>query len=391
MDWPQRNWLDSSVENEVLKVLHYYQERQQDLPAQGFFEEKYCASFSEYQGGGYTDAVNSGTSAVYIALRALGLSPGDTILSSPVTDFGTISAVILNQLNILVADSMIDNFNLSLKEIKSIHQKTNHSLKALLLTHSAGDPIKDIEEIALFCKEQGLYLIEDCSQSHGAEAVDSVGVKKKVGTFGDIAVFSTMHSKNHSTGSTGGLVFTKDLNLFHKIRSHSDRGKRFHESDFNSKDPQHIDFSALNLNSNEISCAIGSLTLAKLPEVIIKRRKYLSLLQTELMQADLPLEIAMDLESSSPYFCPVLIKDKSLPIAKIKKALRESHLPVNTSYDFLVSTWEWAKSSILNFNETPHVVNFKEESFNLLFNENYGPVQAEQTIELLRKRICYGD
>src|SRR5204863_5326452 len=87
---------------------------------------------------------------------------------------------------------------------------------------------------------------------------------KKVGTFGDIAAFSTMYRKNHATGGCGGVIFTPDEKLYHLVRACADRGKPFWQPGFNDKDPKQFLFPALNLNIDELSCAIGSQTLGKL-------------------------------------------------------------------------------------------------------------------------------
>ena len=83
--------------------------------------------------------------------------------------------------------------------------------------------------------------------------------------------FSTMFSKIHATGGCGGLVFSENLEYHKRGRSMADRGKPFFDNDFNPKEPGKNIFAALNLNQDEISCAIGLSTLGKLESTINKR------------------------------------------------------------------------------------------------------------------------
>ena len=78
-----------------------------------------------------------------------------------------------------------------------------------MITHAAGEPVEDILRIAKFLKQKKIYLIEDCSQAHGAYPKSS---KIKVGNYGDISGFSMMYRKNIAMGGNGGMVFTRNKN-----------------------------------------------------------------------------------------------------------------------------------------------------------------------------------
>ena len=374
--WPKRKWLDKEVTDEINRVLSYYQDHELDLPGQSYFENRYCKAFSDYLGGGYSDAVNSGSTAAFIALSAIGANPNDHIICSPVTDFGTVSAIALKSCIMSLPDSMVKSFNTSLEHIKNVFHS---EVKGVLLTHSSGEPIQDIAEIADFCQQKNLWLIEDCSQAHGASVSG-----KKVGTFGDISFFSTMHSKNHSTGSNGGILFTKNEILFHKIRSFSDRGKGFHLENYDPKKSKYILFPSLNFGSDEISCAIGFITLQRLDSLIEKRQQFINYLEGYLSKSKL-FSICFNSTDSSCYFLPIMINAKcSIDIVAIKDKLIESGLPINPRYEYLVSEWDWSqsfvnKSATINTN----VVNFRNHSFNLLFNERFNESHAKEIFSIL--------
>jgi dTDP-4-amino-4,6-dideoxygalactose transaminase len=126
---------------------------------------------------------------------------------------------------------------------------------AIIVAHIGGEPL-DMAGIMAVATKHKLPVIEDCSQSHGAKINGQLA-----GTFGDIAAFSTMSGKHHSTGSQGGVVFTRNEELYHEARRNSDRGKPFFlpAGATNS-------IASLNLNLNDFAAAIGRVQLRKLPD-----------------------------------------------------------------------------------------------------------------------------
>ena len=102
---PSRKALGTKERKKIFEVLNYYKKKNIDPGYQGFFENIFCKKFSKIMGGGYADAVATGTSAIYVALAALELPKKSDVLVSPVTDPGTISAIILNDLKPKLLDS----------------------------------------------------------------------------------------------------------------------------------------------------------------------------------------------------------------------------------------------------------------------------------------------
>jgi dTDP-4-amino-4,6-dideoxygalactose transaminase len=94
----------------VQKVLDYYAARKVDPGYEGVFEKQYTSLFSRMMGGGYTDAVSTGTAALFISIAALELPKGSEVLVSPITDPGTLSAIILNGLTPRLVDTKPDEF-----------------------------------------------------------------------------------------------------------------------------------------------------------------------------------------------------------------------------------------------------------------------------------------
>jgi perosamine synthetase len=224
----------------------------------GESEQAYCEEFAAFMGGGYVDAVNSGTSGLYVALKALNLEPFSEVIVAAVTDPGGLMPVPLQNLIPIMADTAPDSYNTGPDQVAALISPLT---SAIVVAHIAGEPA-DIAGIVEIAREHGLPVIEDCSQSHAATLHG-----KLVGTYGDIGVFSTMFGKHHSSGGQGGLVYTQDEALYHAVRRASDRGKPFFLPPGSTNA-----VASLNLNLNDLAAAIGRVQLRKLPDIVAARR-----------------------------------------------------------------------------------------------------------------------
>ena len=199
---PSRFAFGSSENSELKKMMKYYKSKNEDPKYSGLWEDKFCNLFSKFLGGGFTDAVATGTGAIFIAMKALELPKNSEVIICPVTCSGNLSCITEQGHKPILVDSEKNSYNVSLKKIK---EKFTKKIKLIQLTHAAGEPVKDIKQIAQFARKNKVYLLEDCSQAIGASVNG-----KKVGTFGDVAAFSTMYRKNLAANSSGGLVYTKN-------------------------------------------------------------------------------------------------------------------------------------------------------------------------------------
>jgi len=222
-------------------------------------EEAYCKEFAEFMGGGFADGVNSGTNAVYVALRALELEPFTEVIVPAITDPGGVMPVALCNCIPVPADCAPGSYNIGVRQIKD---RMTERTSAIIVAHIAGLPV-DMDPIMELASARGIPVIEDCAQSH-----DALYKGKKVGTIGKIAAFSTMFGKHHASGGQGGMVFTKNEELYWRIRRYADRGKPFGIDGSNGNV-----VAALNCNMDELHAAIGLVQLRKLPQIIKKRRR----------------------------------------------------------------------------------------------------------------------
>jgi len=376
---PSRGQFSPSELEAVKEVFKESWQGGVDFGYQGKFEELYTKKFCSFLGSpGYADAVSSGTAGLYVALSTLQLNEGDEVIIPPVTDPGAVSAVILNRLCPVLIDSDVGSFNMSPSEFKkAISPRT----KAVMVAHIGGLPA-EIDKICRIAESRNIKVIEDCSQSHGT-LFDS----KRVGTFGDIAVFSTMFSKNHSTGGCGAVVYTQNEEYYWNLRSRADKGKPFHNKEFDPKNPEEFLFPALNFNLSELSCAIGIATLKKLPKTISRRQDFISCLKKELAGNSKVCRGSSIPSGSSPFFYTIEIDKHKILISKddFAEAVMAEGIAINPHYRYLVSEWPWAVKYLAKKDPTENAVEYRDKSFNLLFNENYGPQEIRDIVKAILK------
>lgn len=379
LPFPGRKLFDVEELDAIREVFQHAWEIGKDFGYQEKFEELYTNKFVEYQGGGYADAVSSGTAGIMIALSCLELKPKSTIVLSPVTDPGSISPVFLLGFKGITSDSMSFSYNMGPDEFAKC---VNGKVSAVIVTHVAGVPAP-MREIVDIAKQFEIKIIEDCSQAHGAE-IDG----KKVGTFGDVAVFSTMFSKNHASGGCGGLVYTKNYDLYKKARSFADRGKAFFDPNYDPKDPRKFLFNALNFNQDELSCAIGRSTLMKLDATINKRNLIVDKINESVESKCKLIEPCLINKKYriSPFFLPIkFVANYSFDKNMYLQALLAEGATINPNYKYVVSEWSWVKGLLDHDLPTPNASRFRENSFNILFHENFKDNDVNDLIECLVK------
>lgn len=292
-------------------------------------EEAYEREFAEMMGGGFADGVNSGTSAIYAPLGALQLDPGSEVIVPPITDPGGVMPVALLNCVPVVADAAPDSFNLGPDQLLEV--LTEHT-RAIIVAHIAGEPA-DMDPILQIAQERSLPVIEDCAQAHGARYKG-----KLVGSFGDFGAFSTMSGKHHATGAQGGVVYTRNEELYWKAKRFADRGKPF-----NLDSPTNV-AAGLNLNSNELSAAIGRVQLRKLPSIVAARQKVAEGIRQGLCESA-AVSLGWQVPDTEPSYwflrlhvdCSKLTVDKN----RFAEAVAAEGIPVGISYRHIPSEAAW--------------------------------------------------
>jgi perosamine synthetase len=196
----------------------------------------------------------------------------------------------------------------------------------------------EIDKIVEIAHAHGIKIIEDCSQSHCAKHK-----AKPVGTFGDIAAFSTMYRKAHMTGPSGGLIYSHNLQVFRNALVHADRGKPRWRDDFDDRNPATYLAPALNHHTDEISCAIGLASLKRLPSTIVSRLAFVSDFVARLYDASDVCRGYRFMPTSSPFYFPVIVDVDAISCSKIEfaEAVRAEGIDLNPHYKYVVCEWPY--------------------------------------------------
>jgi dTDP-4-amino-4,6-dideoxygalactose transaminase len=165
--------------------------------------------FAAYIGVTNCISVNSGTDSIILSLRALGISYGDEVITPSHTAIATVAAIRSTGATPIFADINIFSYTL---DPNSILEAITYKTKAIIAVHLYGNSC-DMDLISQISKDNDIYLIEDCSQSHGAKWRD-----RKLGTFGILACFSFYPTKNLGAIGDGGAVVTNENELAETIR-----------------------------------------------------------------------------------------------------------------------------------------------------------------------------
>ena len=176
------------------------------------FEEE----LQQYMGVKHVISCANGTDALHLAMMALGLKPGDEVITTNFTFIATVEVVALLGLKLVIVDPDPDSFNISVEAIrKAITPKT----RAIVPVHLFGQ-CADMESIMELAEKHNLFVIEDAAQATGADYIFSDGTIKKAGTIGHIGTTSFFPSKNLGCYGDGGALYTNDDAFCKKTQKH---------------------------------------------------------------------------------------------------------------------------------------------------------------------------
>jgi perosamine synthetase len=375
---PPRLALGDGETKMIEEAVAFYRNQGLDPGYQGHFEKHYTDAFAAMMDGGYADAVATGTSGLFVGIAALDLPEGSEVLVSPITDPGSLAAVVLNRHRPRLMDSRPGSFNVDVEQFLA---RVTPATRAALVVHSMGRAC-DVEPIVKAAHERGIRILEDCSQSHGAKVAGRL-----IGTFGDIAAFSTMYRKAHVTGASGGLVYSRDLEVFRRALAHADRGKPRWRDDFDDRNPNTFLFPALNHHTDEISCAVGLASLSRLQDTIVRRLSFVTELTVRMLDECTVCRPYGYLPGDSPFVYPLLVDLDRISCPKIEfaRAVLAEGIGLNPHYQYLVADWPYLKPYLADDFGTPNARAMRDRSFMLYLNENYGEREVEDVVAAIRK------
>ncbi|CAG9468986.1 4-keto-6-deoxy-N-Acetyl-D-hexosaminyl-(Lipid carrier) aminotransferase [Campylobacter upsaliensis] len=224
----------------------------------GEFVNRFEESIKDYTKAPYALALNSGSSALHLALRVAGVGQGDVVLASSFTFIASVAPIYYLKAKPVFIDCD-ETLNLDTKLLKQAIQESEKKPKALVLTHLYGNSAK-IKQIAQICKDNNIILIEDA-----AEALGSFYEGQALGTFGDFGVYSFNGNKIITT-SGGGMLVGKDKALMEKARFYSTQARE------NCLHYEHLDYG-YNYRLSNVLGAIGVAQMEVLEQRVLKKRE----------------------------------------------------------------------------------------------------------------------
>ena len=262
---------------------------------------------------------SSGTAALHIAVAAAGVGPGDEVITSPITDVGTVIGTLFQQAVPVFADLGRNHYNLDPDDVaKRITKKT----KAIIAVHLCGNPC-DMDALGSLADRHGLALIEDCAQAWGARYRG-----KPIGMAGDIACFSLQDSK-HVTCGDGGVVASSHEKFGPLLQQFGDKGyDRLGKTGL-------MDVLATNYRMSEPQAAIAAAQLGRLEGIVAKRASLGDLLTAEIAKTPAieTHHVRAD-DRCSYWFYMFRVRPESLRCdrAEFVKALAAEGVPASAGY-----------------------------------------------------------
>jgi len=258
-----------SIKDEILDAVAGVFETTQFVLGKevGEFEEE----FSSFCGAKYGVAVNSGTSALHLALLAAGVGPGDEVITVPCTFVATVAAIVYTGAKPVFVDVDAVTYTMDPAQVEAaITPRT----KAILPVHLYGNPV-DMDPIIDIARRHGVLVIEDAAQAHGAEYKG-----RRCGSLGEMGCFSFYPGKNLGAYGEGGMVTTDNPEVVKKIRMLRDWGAE--------KKYEHV-LKGYNYRMEGVQGAVLRVKLRYLESWTELRRAHAAAYQTMLSDTDLKL------------------------------------------------------------------------------------------------------
>ncbi len=222
---------------------------------------------TKYLGTGHAITVSNGTTALHVALKAVGVGPGDEVITTPFT-FAASATTILHS-NAIPVFADIDRETLNI-DPASIEKTITDRTKAIVVVHLAGYPA-EMNEIMKIAQEGGIYVIEDTAQALGAAYRG-----RKAGSIGHVGTLSFYPTKTITTGE-GGAVVTNDDEIARRarlLRNHGETGKYYYE------------LLGYNYRMTEFQAALGYSQLMRIEEIIKRKENFAKVLMEEIQDVE---------------------------------------------------------------------------------------------------------
>ena len=204
-------------------------------------------AFANYVGSKYAVAVSNGTAALHLNALALGVKPGDKVITTPITFAASANCIRYCGGEVVFADIDPQTYLLDIDNVRALLEKDiNKEIKGIIPVDFAGNAV-DLEAFRALADEHGLWIIEDSCHSPGGFFLDSQGTAQNCGNgnFADLAIFS-FHPVKHIAAGEGGMITTNDEKLYEKLLALRTHGIIKNEEQYENS----IDFASGSISSD---------------------------------------------------------------------------------------------------------------------------------------------
>lgn len=318
-------------------------------------------AYSDYIGVKYGVGCDNGTNAITLALRALGISDGDEVITVSNTAIPTVSAIVTAGATPVFVD--IDP-NTYLMDVTKVEAAITPRTKAILPVHLYGQCV-DMDPLLDIAREHRLFVIEDCAQSHGA-----IYKGRKAGSLGDVSTTSFYPTKILGAYGDGGMINTNDEEIARRLRR-----LRFYGAEKTYYAMEH----GYNSRLDEIQAAILLTKLPKIEQYVSRRREIAAMYQERLAGSGLILPEEASYGRHAYYLYVVRHPNRD----EIIRRLHENNIHVNISYPWPIHTMKAYEYLGWKAGDLPETEAAAKEIFSLPMYPSLSDEEVERITEAI--------
>ncbi|AXK21578.1 UDP-4-amino-4,6-dideoxy-N-acetyl-beta-L-altrosamine transaminase [Bacillus sp. COPE52] len=299
-----------------------------DFLTTGPMVQQFEGAIAKYVGAKYAVSFSNGTAALHAACYAAGINEGDEVITTPMTFVASANCILYQGGQPVFADIDNETYNIS---PKSIEEMITNKTKAIIPVHFTGQPV-ELEAIQKIAKENNLIIIEDAAHALGATYKN-----KKIGSIGDMTMFS-FHPVKHITTGEGGVITTNNPLFYEKLVQFRTHGiERNPHKLLENHGPWYYEmqFLGYNYRITDIQAALGISQLSKLDSFIKIRKKYVDIYNKEfssLSEIIIPKQLPQTSSSWHLYIIRLNTKLLKCNRKEVYEALQRENIGVNVHY-----------------------------------------------------------
>ncbi|MED2915334.1 UDP-4-amino-4,6-dideoxy-N-acetyl-beta-L-altrosamine transaminase [Bacillus thuringiensis] len=299
-----------------------------DFLTTGPMIQQFEEAIAKYVGAKYAVSFSNGTAALHAACYAAGITEGDEVITTPMTFVASANCILYQGAKPVFADIDNETYNIS---PKSIEEKITNKTKAIIPVHFTGQPV-ELEAIQKIAKKNNLIIIEDAAHALGATYKN-----KKIGSIGDMTMFS-FHPVKHITTGEGGVITTNNPLFYEKLVQFRTHGiERNPQKLLENHGPWYYEmqFLGYNYRITDIQAALGLSQLSKLESFIKIRKKYVDIYSKEfscLSEIIIPKQLPQTSSSWHLYIIRLNTKLLKCNRKEFYEALQRENIGVNVHY-----------------------------------------------------------